>query len=147
MGREWGLEEAELQWPVSAYPLSAVRFSVFEPIHVPAVDRISGLGLPVACVWPDRRFVRQEENVRGGLGVLDDHDSSMRLCEQCVPYHTTPPPPFLTLMLLTRKFADVLTLDVLRGVQGIGSAATIPASVRPSQRRRLSLIINLLTLL
>ncbi|KAJ2916092.1 hypothetical protein MD484_g4337, partial [Candolleomyces efflorescens] len=32
-------------------------------------------------------------------------------------------------MLLTRKFADVLTLDVLRGVQGIGSAATIPASL------------------
>jgi hypothetical protein len=87
MGREWGLEEAELQWPVSAYPLSAVGFSVFELTHMPAIDRISGLGLPAARIWPDRRFVRQEENVRGGLGVLDDNDSSMRLCEQCVPCH------------------------------------------------------------
>ena len=85
MGREWGLEEAELQWPVSAYPLSAVRISVFQLTGLPAVDEIAGLGLSTTCIWSDRRFVWQEENVRPGLGVLDDIDSRMRLCKQCVP--------------------------------------------------------------
>jgi hypothetical protein len=33
---------------------------------------------------------------------------------------------------------DVMTLDILRGVQGIGAAATIPASVCPSLHALLS---------
>ena len=31
---------------------------------------------------------------------------------------------------ITQYYTDVTTLDILRGIQGIGAAATIPASVR-----------------
>ena len=31
---------------------------------------------------------------------------------------------------ITQYYTDVITLDILRGIQGIGAAATIPASVR-----------------
>ena len=38
--------------------------------------------------------------------------------------------PMLSAHFLDRYYIDVITLDILRGFQGIGAAATIPASVR-----------------
>lgn len=36
----------------------------------------------------------------------------------------------LSAYLPDRYYIDIITLDILRGIQGMGSAATMPASVR-----------------
>ncbi|TEB31658.1 MFS general substrate transporter [Coprinellus micaceus] len=85
MALEWHLEEAELQWPVAAYPLSS------------------------GCLL--LAFGR----------VADLHGRKLTFVTGSI---------FLTIFTLACGFSNnVITLDILRGIQGIGAAATIPASL------------------
>ncbi|KAF5341786.1 hypothetical protein D9611_001152 [Ephemerocybe angulata] len=85
MAREWNLEEADLQWPVAAYPLSSGCLLL-------AFGRVADL------------YGRKKTFVAGSI--------------------------FLTIFTLACGFANnVVTLDILRAIQGMGAAATIPASL------------------
>ncbi|TFK24819.1 efflux protein [Coprinopsis marcescibilis] len=85
IGRELHLEEAELQWLVSAYPLSSgcllLAFGRLADVYGRRLTFILGsiflIALTIGCAFPN----------------------------------------------------DIVTLNILRGIQGIGAAATIPASL------------------
>ncbi|EAU84975.2 efflux protein [Coprinopsis cinerea okayama7 len=85
IGRELGLHEADLQWLVSAYPLSSGCLLL-------AFGRLADL------------YGRKLTFILGSA--------------------------FLTAFTLACAFpSDIIALNILRGVQGLGAAATIPASV------------------
>ncbi|KAF6746905.1 efflux protein [Ephemerocybe angulata] len=85
MAREWNLQEADLQWPVAAYPLSSGCLLL-------AFGRVADL------------YGRKKTFVAGSI--------------------------FLTIFTMACGFANnVVTLDILRAIQGMGAAATIPASL------------------
>lgn len=150
--REWHLQPAQLQWMMSAYPLSSVSFlhsmtmkSLLKYLYSLFINLLlfslavmliiwpSLIGMFVSGMWSARRRVRSQacfprrsgfpSHLHARMWVRTRYvlnfclSASLRLeCEK-------------TLTLLVYCSTDIIMLDILRGIQGVGAAATIPASV------------------
>lgn len=82
------------------------------------------LWLSPPLLRPSRRSVWQKESFYAWVLGSRRLFSWLRFCFKYFPF---PSPPFHLLFLPS----DEITINVLRGIQGCGAAATIPACVRP----------------
>ncbi len=118
MAIELGVPESELTWVVSAYPLSAVSRDFSGNLCI-----TEHLGLSPSNVRSNSRSLWTQKSFLLRSCVVSSIYLGSFFCQQYVRLTTS-----------ARTSIDIyssaaMTLDILRGFQGVGAAATIPASV------------------
>jgi MFS family permease len=120
------LQESQLQWVMSAYALSSVSFSVPSYQFVIFIGLISESALQGCLLL-----------LCGRIADLYGRKKTFLIGSLIVAAFTTGSAfakgiqrsPFSVKVVFQHACTDVMTLDILRGFQGVGAAAQIPASV------------------
>jgi len=86
------------------------------------MTKINTSGMPTPRVWQTCRFVWEKENVLDRLV----HCCCIHYWKRVLQRYAA---GILFMQIIDTFGTDVRTLDILRGFQGIGAAAQIPASV------------------
>lgn len=122
IGRDLDIPEYRLQWLVSAYALSSVS-SLWTSIHRRTYkSTLCNIGMFPGVLWSFSGPVWPQKGVHSRLPV---HDHVLSWTQLRKWYVST----YIWCWFRISFFSDEITLDVLRGFQGIGAAATIPSSV------------------
>ncbi len=127
IGRDLNIVEAKLQWIISAYSLSSVSL-LLSFFSLPFVLTIVGApGMPSSLHGKARRLIWPQDHLHVRMRLHGHLRSGLWLCPKSVLLRTIPP-IFNTCQTFP---SDEITMDILRALQGIGPAASVPAAVSP----------------
>ena len=124
VGKDLNVQKDELQWILSAYSISSVSiFIIQHGFAEPGLTLRTGL-LP-SPLWATCRSLRAQ--IRLAYWILDHRNMWPRgnFRAMCVRHTFS----YLCSNLFFLQRVAGIVLDIMRGIQGIGAAAMIPASV------------------
>ena len=125
-GVDLGIPEDQLQWLLSAYALSSVSSSP-TVVFRSHFDFVSPGARRVVCSFHSGDWLICTEGE--GSSLLDAFSKVLSLWVAVLPMVSTSSVVMKVELKCASCAIDLVTIAVLRGIQGLGGAATIPACV------------------